>query len=87
MLGGVPISVIMPPKIEAKDSGMRVSLGLRSALSAACRSIGISKASAATLFMMAESAAETPAITEMCRPILRVLSSKALAMNSMAPDR
>ena len=63
ILGGVPISVIMPPRIDAKDSGINVSAGLRFSLLAACRSTGMRSASAATLFINAESAAETPDIS------------------------
>ena len=87
MFGGVPIKVIMPPRIEAKDSGISVSPGFRSVFSDACRSMGMSNASAATLFITADSAAETPAIRPMWRPMLRVPSRSAPAIISMAPER
>ena len=45
----------MPPRIDAKDSGIRDNDGLRPDFLAACRSSGISNASAATLFMIADS--------------------------------
>ena len=62
ILGGVPISVTMPPKIVANDSGIKVTLGLRFALRADSISTGISKDSAATLFITAESNPPTPDI-------------------------
>ena len=86
MLGGVPISVIMPPRIDANDSGIRDSEGLRFALAAAWMSTGISSASAATLFMMADSTAASEDITAMCAPNLRVLSTTKRASSSIAPE-
>ncbi len=74
--GGVPISVTIPPRIEANDSGIRVSAGLRFAFAAACRSTGMSSASAATLFMTAESAAAIDDMTAMCRPTRREASTR-----------
>ena len=65
ILGGVPIMVIMPPSIDAKDKGIKVSEGLRLAFAAACRSTGINIASAATLFMTADRIAAIPAIAAM----------------------
>ena len=56
-LGGVPIRVTMPPRIEANDSGISVSAGLRLDFAAACMSTGINSASAATLFITADRAA------------------------------
>ena len=35
ILGGVPIKVIIPPRIEANDKGIKVIAGLRFSLSAA----------------------------------------------------
>ena len=58
-LGGVPISVSMPPRIVAKESGISVAAGLRLAFAAACMSTGMSRASAATLFITADRAAAT----------------------------
>ena len=66
-LGGVPINVTMPPRIDANESGMRVSAGLRLAFRAACISTGISNASAATLFITALSAAAIVDMTAICR--------------------
>ncbi len=72
ILGGVPMSVTRPPRIVANDNGMSVSAGLRLAPADASRSSGISNASAPTLFIIAESAAPTPARTPMCALTLRV---------------
>ena len=66
ILGGVPIRVIMPPRIEANDSGIKLNATLRFAFFAACISIGINNARAATLFMIADNTAATPDITPMC---------------------
>ena len=71
MLGGVPISVTIPPSIDANDSGISVIAGLRPAFLAACKSIGINSASAATLFITADNEAETPAIRLMWANRLR----------------
>ena len=76
MLGGVPIKVIMPPRIDAKESGIRVKAGLRLAFKAACISSGMSSASAATLFITADRTAANPAITPICVPSLRDASSR-----------
>ncbi len=86
MLGGVPISVTRPPRIVANDSGIRVSAGLRLAFLAASRSTGMSRASAATLFITAESAAATPAIMAMWRETLRDASLTWRAIRSIAPE-
>ena len=87
MFGGVPIRVTMPPRIEAKESGISVRAGLRLARWAACISMGMSNASAATLFIMLESAAETNAMSPTCFVKLRDESTSLLASMSMAPDR
>ncbi len=55
----------MPPSIDAKESGISDIAGLRPALDAACMSSGISSASAATLFITAESAAAREAMIDM----------------------
>ena len=85
MLGGVPIKVTMPPRIEAKDRGIRVNAGLRLALAAASRSTGMSSASAATLFMIAESAADTPAMIAIWAKTGRAASTTRLATSSTTP--
>ena len=58
ILGGVPIRVMVPPKIEAKASGIRMNPGVRLALAADFSATGINRASAPTLLIKAESKAE-----------------------------
>lgn len=86
MLGGVPIRVTIPPRIEAKDSGIRVSAGLRLPLAAASRSSGMSSASAATLFMTAESKAARPDMMPICAKTGRDASITLPAMYSTTPE-
>ena len=86
MLGGVPISVIIPPRMDANDSGISDNDGLRSAFLAACMSTGISSASAATLFIRAESAAASDDMIAMCVPSLRVPEITNRARSSIAPE-
>ena len=76
----------MPPRIEAKDSGIRVRRTLRLAFLAACMSIGINNASAATLFIIADKTADTPDITLICRKSERPASMTRCAINSIAPE-
>jgi hypothetical protein len=66
ILGGVPISVTSPPSRVANDSAIKVTPGARFAFAAACRSSGMSKASAATLFITAESGAAIADIRPIC---------------------
>ena len=75
MFGGVPINVIMPPRMEAKDSAISDRDGLRPAFLAACKSTGMSNASAATLFMTAESAAASADMMLTCAASLREAST------------
>ena len=67
MLGGVPIRVTRPPRMVAKESGIRVSAAGRFAFFAAWMSTGIKSANAPTLFMTAESAPARPDITRNVR--------------------
>ncbi len=71
----MPISVIIPPRIEANESGISVSEGLRLALAAAWSSTGINNASAATLFITADNAAAKPDMIAMCVASLRAGST------------
>jgi len=87
MLGGVPIMVVMPPRMVAKDSGIRVSAGERFARRAACMSTGMSSARAATLFMKAESAAPTAPMIAMWAGSERPAPAIWRVSISMAPDR
>ena len=63
-LAGVPISVVMPPRIVAKASGMSVAAGGRRAERAISVAIGIVMTSAAMLFMNADRIAATSSSTE-----------------------
>ncbi len=87
ILGGVPISVAIPPRMVAKDSGIRLSPGARPALRAVWMSTGISSANAATLFMKADRTAPIPPISAICAPNARLLSTSVRVMRNTAPDR
>ena len=56
-LEGVPISVVMPPRMVPNASGISTRPGGMSRRRASCRATGISSAMAPTLFMKAESMA------------------------------
>ena len=87
ILGGVPISVAMPPRMVAKLSGISDSEGERPALRAVWMSTGISNASAATLFMKADSTAPTPPISAIWPPSRRELSTSVRVIRNTAPER
>jgi hypothetical protein len=57
MLGGVPIIVLMPPKIAAKARGISIRAGGRPCFRADSRATGINRARAPTLFMKADAKA------------------------------
>ena len=87
ILGGVPISVAMPPRMVAKLSGIRLSPGARPALRAVWMSTGISRAKAATLFIKADSTPPTAPIMVICAPKLRELSTSVRVISITAPER
>ena len=87
MLGGVPMAVIMPPRMVAKERGISERAGLRPALRAVWISTGISRASAATLFMKADSTAPILPISAIWPPRPRALSTSVRVIRSTAPDR
>ena len=60
ILGGVPIIVIIPPKILAKAKGIKIILGERFCFVAVLRATGSINASAPTLFIIAEQIVATP---------------------------
>ena len=60
MLGGVPIIVIIPPKIEAKAIGINNKLGDLFCSQAVLSVTGNIRAKAPTLFMKADKIAITP---------------------------
>ena len=86
ILGGVPISVTIPPRIVAKDSGISVRLGLRSPFRAASRSTGIRSDSAATLFMTADNRPPTPDISPIWAPIPLTPATHTRAIASTTPE-
>jgi len=86
MFGGVPIRVIIPPRIVANDSGIRLCPVGRFAFFAASMSSGIKRASAATLLMTAESPAPTAAMMAICNGSGRSGSTNLEAISSTAPD-
>ncbi len=55
--GGVPISVIVPPRMEPKANGISTRPGGKSWRPAVCSATGINSASAPTLFMKPDSTA------------------------------
>ena len=61
MLGAVPISVTSPPRIEPNDSGIRITAGERLILVADWSTAGIKRASAPTLFIIADNPPAMPA--------------------------
>ena len=87
ILGGVPMSVAMPPRIVAKLSGIRLNPGDRPALRAVWMSTGISSARAATLFMKADSTPPITPISVICPPRLREASTRVRVISNTAPDR
>ena len=60
IFGGVPIIVIIPPKILAKAKGIKIMLGERFCFIAVLSATGSIKASAPTLFIIAEQIVATP---------------------------
>ena len=84
--GGVPIRVVMPPRIEPKASGISTCPGASLRLRAICNATGISNASAPTLFMKPDSNAASPvsAAIESIGPALSGSATRASA--STAPE-
>ena len=60
MLGGVPISVTSPPRIDPNATGISSRDGGSPFIRATCMATGIISASAPTLFMNMESSAASP---------------------------
>ncbi len=59
MLGGSPISVAVPPTLEAKTSGMRKAIGLTFRVTAISMVTGIIRSMVVTLSRKAEATAVT----------------------------
>ena len=66
MLGGVPIIVIIPPRILAKAKGIRIKLGERPCSLAVFIAMGNNSAKAPTLFIKADNTAATTQRLAMC---------------------
>ena len=77
----------MPPRIVAKESGISDRPGLRPALRAVAISTGMSSASAATLFMKADSTPPTPPMIAIWVPSERLASTRVLVIRNTAPER
>ena len=60
ILGGVPIIVIIPPKILAKARGMSITVGDRFCLTDVFSATGSMRANAPTLFIIADNMETTP---------------------------
>ncbi len=86
IFGGVPISVIIPPRIDANESAMSESEGLRPLFFAACISRGMSNARAATLFITADRDAASADMMPTCAASLRDASTTYRASSSMTPE-
>ena len=86
ILGGVPISVTIPPRIVANDSGINVAPGPRSARRAASISTGINSERAATLFIKADNTPPTPAIRAMWLATRFTRETDTRAIASTTPE-
>ena len=67
IFGGVPIIVIIPPKILANAKGINKILGERFRFNDVLIATGNIKARAPTLFIIAEQIATTPLNVEICK--------------------
>ena len=85
MLGGVPIMVIMPPRILAKAKGMRSIPGGRARSAAVRSATGSIRARAPTLFMKAEQTITTVESEKMWPDSLLVKGRMLRAMISTTP--
>jgi hypothetical protein len=86
ILGGVPIIVTMPPRIVANESGISDSDTERPAFLAVSMSSVIRITSAATLLMIADSAAPATDITPIWVESERPASTTYCAISSTAPE-
>ncbi|KAF5051150.1 hypothetical protein DSECCO2_422080 [anaerobic digester metagenome] len=85
-LGGVPIRVMVPPRIDPKARGIRIFPGGRSSLRATWMATGISRANAPTLFMNADRTAPSAASAAMLAVGLASPGSTILLKTSTAPE-
>ena len=84
-LGGVPMSVVIPPKIVPKASGISTRPGGKSSRLASCKAIGMSKAIAPTLFMKPESSAPRPTSAAKLTVVPALAGIVCLTSTSTAP--
>jgi len=83
----VPISVVVPPRIDAKASGIKTLPGGMPSRAASDMATGISSASAPTLFMKPESSAASPVSAAMDSVGPLAAGSTMRANTSTAPER
>jgi hypothetical protein len=86
MLGAVPIIVIMPPKMDAKDKGINVFDGFLLAFLFILMSAGIIIASAAMLFIKLDNKADTLPIITIWEVTLEMNFERCCVINSTAPE-
>ena len=86
MFGGVPINVIKPPRIEAKESGISTTAGEREAFTADWMATGISSESAPILFMIADSGVAIRLSAPICIVGVLVAGAKRLLRLSTTPE-
>jgi hypothetical protein len=86
MLGGVPIRVTSPPRIEPKDRGISRVAAARLALAADCKATGMSRPRVPTLFMKPESAAATAESAPTWVEVRLVAGAISRAIQSVAPE-
>ena len=85
-LGGVPIRVVVPPRMEPKASGISALPGGRFSRAEICRATGISSASAPTLFMKADRNAATAVSEKMASVGPALAGSTWRVSTSTAPE-
>ena len=85
MLGGVPIMVTRPPRIEPNESGIKRSAGDCLTLRAACMATGIKSANAPTLFITIDIAAPRPDSVPICSETRSVARLTWREIMSMTP--
>jgi hypothetical protein len=84
--GGVPISVVMPPRMVPNDRGIRIRPGGRSSREATRIATGMSSASAPTLFMKPDITAPSTVSATIVSTGPALAGSRLRAARSMAPD-
>ena len=85
-LGGVPIIVVMPPRMVPKASGISTRPGGSDRRPASCIATGISRAIAPTLFMKPDSSAPRPTSAARLATMPALAGSRRAASTSTAPE-